>query len=652
MGKKSKDKRDIYYRKAKELGYRARSAFKLLQLDEEFDLFTDVTRVVDLCSAPGSWSQVLSAKMYNSDEHANRLVAEGRPRVIAVDLQHQAPIPGVIHHVGDITDKKTAELIVSYFEGEKADIVVSDGAPDVTGLHDLDEYMQGQLILSALNITTNVLKIGGDFVAKIFRGRDVTLCVAQLNCFFKDVTVAKPISSRNSSIESFVVCRNFQPPEGYPINMDTLMLDYKYSYNEEDEVDRPYPKPPMPEGLTQEEEARLLIQTMMDEQKERVARAKAKYGEPEKNTLTGRSAVVVPFVSCGDLRGYNSYDPDKSYPLDMEGREGEDEKYKIKRDEEGLMYGFPQERPYYKPGYYMPQEKPAGTTDSDEREGDGTSADDGEKESSGYRYIPPVQPPIAPNYKTAIELQRRRDEQDDKRFKQRYGVSIHTKLTSVNGRLAIADDQGDNKEKEKKDNSQKQKAESNEGDKEGGEEGDKEGDKEGGEEGDKEGGEEGDEEEVPKIDMSLYWTEEHEAKTKAMLDRCLKKMTSVMPTSAYTDSDEGDTQTKDGSARTRTNTGAGAWDNGKLDADDKALRLERDDLCIRRWKDFDRSVFPEYWRADGKPWNTYEPEQEPNNSEDFIRLSDLDEKLGQDPELANIKFYGVCRGDDPRRAFP
>ena len=163
---------------------------------------------------------------------------------------------------------------------------------------------------------------------------------------------------------------------------------------------------------------------------------------------------------------------------------------------------------------------------------------------------------------------------------------------------------------------------------------------------------EGDEEEVPKIDMSLYWTEEHEAKTKAMLDRCLKKMTSVMPTSAYTDSDEGDTQTKDGSARTRTNTGAGAWDNGKLDADDKALRLERDDLCIRRWKDFDRSVFPEYWRADGKPWNTYEPEQEPNNSEDFIRLSDLDEKLGQGPELANIKFYGVCRGDDPRRAFP
>ena len=72
----------------------------------------------------------------------------------------------------------------------------------------------------------------------------------------------------------------------------------------------------------------------------------------------------------------------------------------------------------------------------------------------------------------------------------------------------------------------------------------------------------------------------------------------------------------------------------------------------RKWKDFDRSVFPEYWRADGKPWNTYEPEQEPNNSEDFIRLSDLDEKLGQDPELANIKFYGVCRGDDPRRAFP
>ena len=86
--------------------------------------------------------------------------------------------------------------------------------PDVTGLHDLDEYVQAQLLLAALNITTHVLKLGGTFVAKIFRGKDVTLLFAQLRLFFENVTVAKPKSSRNSSIEAFVVCQNYQPPEG------------------------------------------------------------------------------------------------------------------------------------------------------------------------------------------------------------------------------------------------------------------------------------------------------------------------------------------------------------------------------------------------------------------------------------------------------
>mgnify|MGYP003387410385 CR=1 FL=1 len=108
--------------------------------------------------------------------------------------------------MGDITDNVTADQIIQYFKGDLADLVVCDGAPDVTGLHDIDEYMQAQLLLSALNITTNVLKVGGDFVAKIFRGRDVSLLYSQLRCFFRDVTVAKPKSSRNSSIESFGEC--------------------------------------------------------------------------------------------------------------------------------------------------------------------------------------------------------------------------------------------------------------------------------------------------------------------------------------------------------------------------------------------------------------------------------------------------------------
>jgi len=139
-----------------------------------------------------------------------------------------APLPGVVQLKGDITKRSTAEKIISYFDGGLADIVLSDGAPDVTGLHDVDEYVQAQLILAALNITTHVLRKGGTFCAKIFRGKDVTLLYEQLKLFFTDVTVAKPKSSRNSSIESFVVCRNYSPPPNFIPCMMSPLLDQHY----------------------------------------------------------------------------------------------------------------------------------------------------------------------------------------------------------------------------------------------------------------------------------------------------------------------------------------------------------------------------------------------------------------------------------------
>ncbi len=184
-----KEKRDIYYRKAKEVGYRARSAFKLLQIDEEYQIFEGVHNVVDLCSAPGSWSQVLASKLNGREGRSDQ-----KNRIVAVDLQEMAPIHGVVSIVGDITSPSTVQQIFAEFEGSFADLVICDGAPDVTGLHDIDEYMQSQLLLSALNITTNLLRLGGTFVAKMFRGRDVSLLYSQLRCFFEEVTVAKPRS--------------------------------------------------------------------------------------------------------------------------------------------------------------------------------------------------------------------------------------------------------------------------------------------------------------------------------------------------------------------------------------------------------------------------------------------------------------------------
>lgn len=206
MGKFTKDKRDIYYRKAKEEGYRARSAFKLLQIDQDLKILSGVERAVDLCAAPGSWSQVLRQRIpFRSDE----------VQIVAVDLQEMAPIEGVVQIEGDITSEATARQVIEAFCGRLADIVVCDGAPDVTGLHEVDQYIQHQLVLAALGISVHLLRPGGKFVAKIFRGNDISLLYSALKTFFSQVVVSKPKSSRVSSTENFVICQDFNPPPGF-----------------------------------------------------------------------------------------------------------------------------------------------------------------------------------------------------------------------------------------------------------------------------------------------------------------------------------------------------------------------------------------------------------------------------------------------------
>jgi len=183
--------------------------------------------------------------------------------VLFIDLQPMSPLNGVIQLQGDITKLETAEAIISHFGDKKAQTLVCDGAPDVTGLHDIDEYIQSQLILAALNIATHVLMNGGSFVAKIFRGKDISLLFSQLSIFFEKVSIAKPTSSRNSSIEAFVVCQNYQPPDNYiPQKINPMIDDLK-------------------------------VITEIT------------------NSEVNRN--IIPFVVCGDLR---SFDSDMSYPID------------------------------------------------------------------------------------------------------------------------------------------------------------------------------------------------------------------------------------------------------------------------------------------------------------------------------------------------
>ena len=182
---------------------------------------------------------------------------------MAVDLQLMAPLPGVLQLQGDITKLETAQRIIECLAGE-ADLVVCDGAPDVTGLHDMDEYVQGQLLLAALNISTHVLRRGGTFVAKIFRGPDADILFRQLAVFFTHVHCAKPASSRNSSLEAFVVCQDYRPPEGYAPTTLTRFIEAGYRFVDDEPVDELHRK-------------------------------------------------IVPFVACGDLSGYDS---DKTYALE------------------------------------------------------------------------------------------------------------------------------------------------------------------------------------------------------------------------------------------------------------------------------------------------------------------------------------------------
>jgi tRNA (cytidine32/guanosine34-2'-O)-methyltransferase len=309
MGRLSRDKRDVFYRLAKEKGYRARSAFKLLQLDAEFDLFgrrnhkdsnsssraaaPAIARAVDLCAAPGSWSQVLAdqlqataASTSSSDTNTNQV-----PKIVAVDLQPMAPIDGVTTIQGDITAQQTAEQIIAQFQGQRAELVLCDGAPDVTGLHDVDEFLQSQLLQAAMLITTHVLQAGGTLVAKIFRGHHVRILYTQLRLLFHRVSVAKPTSSRNSSMEAFVVCQQFKEGPQYqnlPLDMGGY-LDLQRVIN-------------INKGATSADDD----------------------GDDDKPASEDQQLdpFVVPFLACGDLSGWDTkgrhLDADASYPIDEE----------------------------------------------------------------------------------------------------------------------------------------------------------------------------------------------------------------------------------------------------------------------------------------------------------------------------------------------
>ena len=212
----SYSKRDVFYRKAKEEGFRARSVYKLKEIHYNYNILSPTSsKFVDLCAAPGSWTQMLRI-LTKSNKNA---------KIVSVDIQDIVPIEGVTIIKGDITRQETIEKILSNFNDEKIDVVIFDGAPDVTGLIDIDMYMQVELINFALVIVMKLLKKGGIFVAKMFKVgavddkkeiiRDNLYAVKsdfyyeKVKILFDNIFYFKPSSSRASSHETYLICENF-----------------------------------------------------------------------------------------------------------------------------------------------------------------------------------------------------------------------------------------------------------------------------------------------------------------------------------------------------------------------------------------------------------------------------------------------------------
>ena len=192
----NKQKRDIYVRQSQVDGYRARSVYKLIEIDEKFKILKNGISIIDLGASPGSWSQYIA-----------RTVKSGR--IVSIDLKAMEEIENIIQIKGDFTEKDSQEKIKGLFKS-KVDVIVSDMAVNTTGIKDIDAIYTGELAMNAMNFSKEMLVKEGRFVSKIFLGSSFNEIVALGKKIFKEVKVFKPKSSRKESKESFIVCKNLR----------------------------------------------------------------------------------------------------------------------------------------------------------------------------------------------------------------------------------------------------------------------------------------------------------------------------------------------------------------------------------------------------------------------------------------------------------
>jgi 23S rRNA (uridine2552-2'-O)-methyltransferase len=192
----NKQRRDTYVRQSKVDGYRARSAYKLIEIDEKFKIFKGGLTVIDIGAAPGSWSQ-----------YANKVAKNGK--LISIDLKKMEPIGSSLQIQGDFTDEGTQEEIKKNINS-KVDVVMSDMAVNTTGIKNIDSIQTGELCKEAMVFAKDLINENGYFISKIFMGGTFNEIVAEGKKYFKEVKVFKPKSSRKDSKESFIICKKLR----------------------------------------------------------------------------------------------------------------------------------------------------------------------------------------------------------------------------------------------------------------------------------------------------------------------------------------------------------------------------------------------------------------------------------------------------------
>ena len=184
-------------RQSKVDGYRARSVYKLIEINEKFKIFKGGMSVIDIGAAPGSWSQYVSKTVKNC-------------KLISVDLKDMENIKNTIQIKGDFNEHDVQMKIKSKLNNKEPDVIMSDMAINTTGIKNIDSIQTGELCKEAMIFSKNVISKNGFFISKIFMGSTFNEIVALGKKIFKEVKVFKPKSSRKDSKESFIICKNLR----------------------------------------------------------------------------------------------------------------------------------------------------------------------------------------------------------------------------------------------------------------------------------------------------------------------------------------------------------------------------------------------------------------------------------------------------------